>query len=295
MNILSIDIGGTYIKYGLFEDKKLKSQGKRPSEANQGYSVLIKNVDQLIEDIINSSTIDALAISTAGIVDVESGEIIHAGPTIPGYKGFNWKNHIMNKFGLKCHLDNDVNCALLGEYSIGAAKGKDKILMLAIGTGIGGAYLSDGKIFRGANACGLELGYMNMGTDKFENFASTSALLAYYQKISGKENSNGIEIFELAKNDDLEAFEAIDYTMDMLAKGIANVTYILDPATILLGGGIMEQESFLRPIIEEKLKKYMLPLAHEKLELLFAKAGNMAASFGALYHFYQMEEQDELF
>ncbi|MDO5027266.1 MAG: ROK family protein [Tissierellia bacterium] len=289
MNILAIDIGGSFIKYGLFEGKKLILQGKEKSNASKGYKELVKAFDKIVDGLRVEYDIEAVAISTAGVVDVESGEIIHAGPTIANYKGFNWKKHVLEKYSLKCQVDNDVNCALLGEYSIGSAQDKDQVLMLAVGTGVGGAFLTGGRIFRGANNCGLEVGYMSFGQDKFEHFASTSGLINYYKSISGKKNCDGLEIFDLAKKNDSKALEAIDVTMDYLCRGIANITYILDPSYIVLGGGIMEQEDFLRPIIEEKLGKYMLPLAYGNLKLLFAKAGNMAASYGALHHYYQME------
>lgn len=291
MNILAIDIGGTFIKYGVFEGKTLKINGKEKSNASKGYEELVKSFDLIVDKVRKDFEIQAIAISTAGVVDVESGEIIHAGYTIPGYKGFNWKRHVFKKYGLECQVDNDVNCALLGEHSIGSVVDKDDVLMLAVGTGIGGAFLKKGKIFRGANNCGLEVGYMNIAAGVFEKVASTSALVDYYKSISGKEDSNGLEIFELAKKYDEKAMKSIDTIMEYLCQGIANITYILDPKYIVLGGGIMEQEEFLRPIIEEKLQKYMLDLAYEKVEILFAKAGNMAASYGALYHYYQMSDK----
>lgn len=289
MNVLAIDIGGTFIKYGMFYDKKLVIKGKQKSNADQGYDKLVQNFDIVVETVRKNFEVDAIAISTAGVVDVEEGEIIHAGPTIPRYKGFNWKKYIKEKYGLESHVDNDVNCALMGEYSIGTVKGNDEVLMIAVGTGIGGAFLKDRKIYRGSNKCGLEVGYMHIKDGVFEKLASTSALVDIYKLISGKE-SNGIEIFELAKKNDKDALQAIYKIMDNLCMGIANITYILDPKAIVLGGGIMEQEAFLRPIIEANLKKYMLPLAYDKLQLFFAKAGNMAATYGALYHFYQMGE-----
>lgn len=288
MKILAIDIGGTFIKYCIFDQGDLLEDGKARSEAINGADILVRNVDNIIEHVLNKYHIDAIAISTAGVVDVEKGQIIHAGPTIPGYKGFNWKQHIRDKYAMECQVENDVNCAALGEYSIGCAKGKDKVLVLAIGTGIGGAFISNGSIFRGNNGCAMEVGYMSLDGSEFENIASTTALVNYHKSIAKLDKSNGFLIFQLAKEKDEKAIEAIDYTMDKLCKGIANISYILDPQSIVLGGGIMEQGEYLRPIIEEKLKKYMLPIAYEKLDLSFASAGNLAASYGALYHFNSM-------
>lgn len=286
MKVLAIDIGGSFIKYGIFDDKKLIHSDKLSSEADKGTDFLVKNVDKIVENMISNYDIEGIAMSTAGIVDPIKGEIIHSGPTIPNYKGFNWKMHIKDKFNLIVELDNDVNCAALGEYTFGSARGKDCVLMLAIGTGIGGAFIKNGEIYRGANGCGLEVGYMNIDGGNFEKLASTLGLINNFNNISDKKVKSGFEIFELAKNKDSKAISAIDSTMDYLCRGIANITYVLDPKYIVLGGGIMEQEEILRPIIEKYLEKYMLPLASKNVELLFAEAGNMAASYGALYHFY---------
>lgn len=286
MKVLAIDIGGSFIKYGIFDDKKLIHSDKLASEADKGADFLVKNVDKIVENMISDYDIEGIAMSTAGIVDPIKGEIIHSGPTIPNYKGFNWKMHIKAKFNLRVELDNDVNCAALGEYTFGSARGKDCVLMLAIGTGIGGAFIKNGEIYRGANGCGLEVGYMNIDGGNFEKLASTLGLINNFNNISDKKVKSGFEIFELAKNKDSKAISAIDSTMDYLCRGIANITYVLDPKYIVLGGGIMEQEEILRPIIEKYLEKYMLPLASKNVELLFAESGNMAASYGALYHFY---------
>lgn len=286
MKILAIDIGGSFIKYGIFDDKKLIHSDKLASEAYKGADFLVKNVDKIVENMISNYDIEGIAMSTAGIVDPIKGEIMHSGPTIPNYKGINWKMHIKDKFNLRVELDNDVNCAALGEYTFGSARGKDCVLMLAIGTGIGGAFIKNGEIYRGTNGCGLEVGYMNIDGGNFEKLASTLGLINNFNNISDKKVKSGFEIFELAKNKDSEAISAIDSTMDYLCRGIANITYVLDPKYIVLGGGIMEQEEILRPIIEKYLEKYMLPLASKNVELLFAESGNMAALYGALYHFY---------
>lgn len=285
MNILALDIGGTYIKYGLFNDGRLIENGETKSEGSRGGDYIVKNVDSIIDKYKDINELQGVAISSAGVVDIESGIIIHAGNTIPNYKGFNWKKHIMEKYGLDCEIDNDVNCAALGEYSFGAAKDKDAVLMLAIGTGIGGAFIKDGNIYRGSNYTALEVGYMKMEGGCFQDISSTSALVSLYRGMTGNPEADGRHIFKRAIDGESEAIESIDRTIDNLCMGIANITYILDPKVVVLGGGIMEQREYLEPLIKKHLKKYMLPLTYDKLELEFAKAGNLAASYGALHHY----------
>ncbi|WP_425538176.1 ROK family protein [Microaceticoccus formicicus] len=284
MNILALDIGGTYIKYGLFNNNLIES-GETKSEGSRGGHYIVKNVDSIIEKYKDNYELQGVAISSAGVVDIESGTIIHAGNTIPNYKGFNWKKHIMEKYGLDCEIDNDVNCAALGEYSFGAAKDKDAVLMLAVGTGIGGAFIKDGIIYRGSNYTAMEVGYMKMEGGCFQDISSTSALVSLYREKTGNLEADGRYIFRCAKAGEREAIETIDRIMNNLCMGIANITFILDPKVVLLGGGIMEQREYLEPIIRKYLKEHMLPLTYEKVEIEFAKAGNLAASYGALHHY----------
>lgn len=292
MNILAVDIGGTFIKYGLFNNGNLVENGETRSEGSSGGSYIVKNVDSIIDKYIKITDLQGVAISSAGVVDINSGIIIHAGDTIPNYKGFNWKKHILEKYGLESEIDNDVNCAALGEYSIGAAKDKDNILMLAVGTGIGGAFIKDGNIYRGGNYTALEVGYMKMDGGCYQDISSTSALVSLYKEKTGNSSADGRYIFKCAIEGEKESIEAIDQTINNLCMGIANITYILDPKVLVLGGGIMEQSEYLRPLICKYLKKYMLPLTYDKLEIEFAKVGNMAASHGALHHFYKMKGID---
>lgn len=297
MKLLALDIGGTFIKYGIFHGYDLIMEGKKKSEGHLGGAYIVKNVDEIIEEVRKDHQVEGIAISTAGVVDVVSGEIVHAGSTIPNYKGFTWKSHIRDKYDLDCQVENDVNCAGLSEYLNGAAKGEDLILCLAIGTGIGASFIKDGKIYHGASNSACEVGYLNIDGKEFQKLASTTALVNYYRGKSGQEEADGKIIFDLAKKKDPLAIESIDYMIDNLARGIANISFILNPRILVLGGGVMEQEEYLRDKIEEKLDKYMIAIARQAMDLRFAKNGNLAGTYGALYHYYQMrkEENHEMF
>lgn len=290
MKILSMDIGGTFIKYGIFNNFELIYSGITESEGGKGGERIVKNADAVIHKCLQEHNVEAVAISTAGIVNVYTGEIVHAGPSIPNYKGINWKKHIKEKYNLESEVDNDVNCAIFGEYNKDFSNFSDSILMLSIGTGIGGGFINDGEVYRGDLFSALEVGYMNIDGHRFEDIASTTALIKYYENISGEKNQNGKLIFDLAKDGSDKAIVSIEYMIDNLCKGISNIIYILNPKLILLGGGVMEQSEYLRPIIEEKLKNYLVPYIYDEIQIEFAKNGNMASTYGALYHYYKMKE-----
>lgn len=292
MKLLALDIGGSFIKYGVFDKYQLIMEGKRPSEGSLGGPYIVKNVSEIIEEISRDHSLEGVAISTAGIVDVDKGEIIHAGHTIPNYKGFNWKSYIGEKYGLACEVENDVNCAGLSEYLNGACQNEDMVLCLAIGTGIGASFIKDGQVYHGASSSACEVGYLNVDGKEFQKIASANSLLEYYRKKSQDEKADGRVIFDLAKKKDPLAIESIDYMVDNLAKGLASISLILNPRVLVLGGGIMEQEDYLRPKIEKKLDEYMLPISRGAMDLRFAKNGNLAGTYGALYHFYKKRKED---
>lgn len=287
MRLLSLDIGGSFIKYGVFEGYKLIMSGKEKSEGVLGRDYIVKNVSQIINNILENYEIEGIAISTAGIVDTKKGKIVHAGPTIPNYTGFNWKDYIFKTYKLPCQVENDVNCAGLSEYLNGAAVNEDLILSIAVGTGIGASFIKNGQVYHGASNSACEVGYLKIDGKNFEDIASTSALVEYYKNLSSNINSDGKLIFDLAKKGDEEAIKSIDYMVDNLCKGIANITYVLNPKILILGGGIMEQEEYLRKHIEEKLDKYIIPIIRESMEIRFAKNGNLAGVYGAIYNYYQ--------
>lgn len=96
------------------------------------------------------------------MVDEEQGRILYANENIPDYSGLEWKKHMEARFKVPCQVENDVNAAALGEYAYGAGAGCESLLMLTVGTGIGGAIIQDGRILRGHSHSAGEIGYMRM-------------------------------------------------------------------------------------------------------------------------------------
>lgn len=285
---VSIDIGGTAIKYGIInENTEILEKGKILTEAHLGGPGIMEKVIHIIEEYEKKHKLSGICISTAGMVDVEKGEIFYAAPLIPNYVGTNFKKELETRFSLKCEVENDVNCAGLAENMSGAAKGRKVTLCLTIGTGIGGCILIGGEVFRGYSNSACEVGYMHMEGSDFQTLGAASILTKNVAERKGetKEKWDGYHIFESAKAGDDICLEAINKMTDILGKGIANICYVLNPQIIVLGGGIMAQEKFLRPRIEEAVKRYLIPEIAEKTEIAFAKHQNDAGMLGAYYHF----------
>lgn len=285
---VSIDIGGTAIKHGIIdENADILVKGKTPTEAQKGGPGIMRKVARIIDGYKKEYELSGICISTAGMVDVEKGEIFYSAPLIPDYTGTKIKEELERTFSIPCEVENDVNCAGLAENVSGAAKGSRSTLCITVGTGIGGCILLNGEVFHGFSGSACEVGYMYMDGSDFQTLGAASILT---KKVAAKkqepeEEWDGYNIFEAARDGDEVCLEAIDEMTDVLGKGIANICYVLNPETVVIGGGIMAQEQFLKPRIEKSIRKYLLPHIAGKTAVVFAKYQNDAGMLGAYYHF----------
>lgn len=288
---ISIDIGGTAIKYGIIDDNSnILEKNELDTKAYKGGKHILNKVISIVDTLLKTNTKDdivGVCISTAGVVDTKKGSIYHASDLIPNYTGTNFKETIEEKFNLKCEVENDVNCAGLAEYKSGASKNSKISLTLTIGTGIGGCAIIDGKVIHGISGSAFEVGYMNVRDSSFENLGSAKTLVekVAQRKNEDKSNWDGKKVFEKAKKGDQICIKAIDEMCDVLGLGIANISYILNPDTVVLGGGIMAQEDYLKERIEKSIEKYLVKRFYDQISLKFAKHRNSAGMIGAYYNF----------
>ena len=344
---ITIDIGGTAIKYGVLrEDERFLVQRETPTlAATRRGPGIVRHVRECIAPLVQEYRPAGIAVSTAGMVDPERGEIFYSAPLIPDWAGTPLKALLEEAFQLPCEVENDVNCAGLAESRSGAGKGKNFCLCLTIGTGIGGCLVSDGQIYHGAGNSALEVGYLKLPGGDFQDLASTKALVerveralradgdaarqaasmaaaggdaarqadamatadGYAARLAGAaipENGalpplpagglNGKIIFDRAIKGDALCVRAIDEMAETLGLGIANLCYVLNPDAVILGGGVMAQEAYLRPRIEAALGRSLLPHIAARTALLFAAYRNEAGMLGAFYHFQDKQEKPNL-
>ena len=312
----ALDIGGTKTKYALLGEKgEILSTYEKDTEAQRGGSFILENVKGEIHRVLaelkgnppegaqadtkgdakaertteakTEPLLFGICISTAGMVDEIKGEIIHAGPQIPEYKGCKWKEEIERTFSIPCEVENDVKCAGLGEYSFGSGKGTSSMLCLTIGTGIGGSFILNGEVYHGTSHSAMEIGYMQIPGGMFQRMASTSALVKRVASRKGEPEElwNGKRIFEEVAKEDKICLEELDRLCDALSIGLSNLCYAFNPECIVLGGGIMEQKDILLPKIWGHLQEHLVPIVAENTRLLAASLGNRAGLLGAYVHF----------
>lgn len=289
MKIIGIDIGGTTIKADLYDDFGTSlNQFKEIVtiiDYDLGTNQILNQVCDLIGEYILNYSIDGVGISTAGVVNANTGEIIYAGYTIPGYIGVNFTSEIEKRFGLSTFVENDVNCAALGELWKGQAKDKKNVVMVTIGTGIGGSIIVNGQIVNGFNYTAGEVGYIPVGNSDWQSKASTTALIHLYQKKSLKTNQTGRTFFTDLSSGDKVAKETFEIFVENLTKGLLTISYLLNPEILILGGGIMAKKDILLPEIQSSLAKNAMDNRFLPKNVVAATLGNEAGRIGAVKNF----------
>lgn len=289
MKIIGIDIGGTTIKADLYDDFGTSLNQFKEIETiidyDLGTNQILNQVCDLIGEYILNYSIDGVGISTAGVVNANTGEIIYAGYTIPGYIGVNFTSEIEKRFGLSTFVENDVNCAALGELWKGQAKDKKNVVMVTIGTGIGGSIIVNGQIVNGFNYTAGEVGYIPVGNSDWQSKASTTALIHLYQKKSLKTNQTGRTFFTDLSSGDKIAKETFEIFVENLTKGLLTISYLLNPEILILGGGILAKKDILLSEIQSSLAKNVMDNRFLPKNVVAATLGNEAGRIGAVKNF----------
>ena len=294
MYYICIDIGGTSIKYGVLSEKgEIFIDGTVSTKVTEKENFILSDVKKLVRNILDeyeNYEIKGICISTAGVVNPEKGEIAYAGPTIPKYTGTKIKEELEKEFSIPCEVENDVNCAGLGEYWKGAGKGSKSMVCLTIGTGIGGSVILDGKLLNGIGYTAGEIGYMDVNGSYIQNIASSKYLVEKVQKEKEEKEGitdaiTGVDIFELAKKGDEICIAGINEIISNLAVGVRNIIYLLNPEVIVIGGGITAQKEYLEEKIRKEVNDGMISDMFRKTRIELAQQGNQAGLLGALYNF----------
>ncbi len=275
MNILTIDIGGTEIKSAIYDEHSqlvidFKNQ---TTEITNNDNNIVGQVLTITKKAITQAGICGVAISTAGIVDVENGCIIYANDNIPRYRGTNFSILIKEKFGLPCIVENDVNAMAMAEFSL--TDGISSAFCITIGTGLGGAIIMNNKLWYGKGFSAGEIGNIPI-IDQLEN---------YYQ-ISGK-NVNGKVFFQNLHNGDTFAQQAFNTMIQTLARGLCPIIYLFSPDALIIGGGISKQGNIISDAIRNALQEMVTDEYFLPSQITTAQLGNRAGMLGALKIFLQ--------
>lgn len=287
MRIVGVDIGGTSIKLGVVDEKgNFEHSLEYDTESAKGGQYVL---EMLIKQIEHLGKIDAIGISTAGQVDRERGMLVAESANIPGTAGLQIKAPLEDHFKIPVEVENDVNAAALGEKFFGVGKNIEDFLFITYGTGVGGAIVIDSEIYYGKNGFAAEFGHMtthpggikcNCGlVGCYERYSSTTALVANAMAIDPT-YTNGKIIFEKYHAGDQVIVSLVNDWIKEISIGLSSLIHVFNPSTIIMGGGVMEQDVIVNKI-SEKVSDYILP-AFNDVEIISATLGNKAGMLGAV-------------
>ena len=250
MAILSFDIGGSSVKYAVIEKTgKILAKGKKttPQEKEEFFR-LIENVAASYR---RAYTIEGAGFSFPGAVDDVAG-VIGGSSALPYIHDFPIRQELERRLSLSAALENDANCAALGESWLGVGKEHEDLVFLVIGTGIGGAVVKGKRIHHGKHLHGGEFGYMVSDASHriLSETGSTRVLAERVADAKGlpREEMDGRKAFALADAGDADALQAVSAMYEALAMAIYNLQYAIDPEIFVLGGAVSERPGFAEEI-----------------------------------------------
>ena len=251
MRIAGVDIGGTSIKIGIFEDDALieKTSITTPFSDPDG-------VCDAIAKYLNQKRICLLGVGTAGSVDILH-ETVSASNL--GWEGVPLRKMLSSRLGVPVWIDNDAQTAAIAECHDGVCKDARCALYLTLGTGIGGAMIVEGKPFRGPNNMGAEFGHMIIHPDGERCSCGRRGCLEYYASATGLKRMAGgtsaYDVIQGAKRGDIVCRGLFEQYVRELSIGLNNLIMIFDPEVIALGGGISGAGEFLADACQKELER----------------------------------------
>lgn len=303
---IGVDVGGTKVLGGVVDQSGKVLKLARCDTPREGGTALTHAIADVAKELMADFTIDSVGVSAAGFVSSDRKTML-ATPNIAGWNGVNLDSDLTELIGLPVVIENDANAAAWGEARFGAGRGKEHLLMLTVGTGIGGGIVVNGDLYRGAFGIAAEIGHMRVVPDGhlcgcgargcFEQYGSGNALLRHAREAIAAspdiarnllsrgdgtiDGLTGQAITEAARDGDAVALAAFNTTGQWLGAGIATLSVILDPERVVIGGGVIDAGEILLEPTRAALERFM-PFAgkHPSPEIIAASLGNEAGLVG---------------
>lgn len=303
---IGIDVGGTKVLGGVVDEAGKVLTTARKDTPRQGGSALTQTIADVAKELLEQHSVASVGVSAAGFVSSDRKTMLVT-PNIADWNGVDLDNQLTKLIGLPVVIENDANAAAWGEAKFGAGKNQDHMMMLTVGTGIGGGIVVNGALYRGAFGIAAEFGHMRVVPEGhicgcgargcFEQYASGNALLRHAREainaspeiarnlLSRGDGTvaglTGQAITDAARDGDPVALAAFNTTGQWLGAGIASLAVLLDPACVVIGGGVIDAGEILLKPTRESLERNM-PFAgkHPYPQIIAAQLGNEAGLVG---------------
>ncbi|MDR2487267.1 MAG: ROK family protein [Clostridiales Family XIII bacterium] len=316
---IGIDLGGTKIACGLVDGEgRILHKASLPTDAARGAGPILADIAHLAMTVCTDGGVPFDAIPSIGIG--VPGSTNDGTGIVEWAVNLHWRDvplraPLSATTGKDIHIGNDANAAALGEYIAGAAREADTLLMLTLGTGIGGGLVLDGGIYEGHNRSALEPGHMVIRQGGrpcacgrrgcFERYASASGLVqttreameahpesALWDKVGGDiERVEGRTAFEVMASGDRTAARVVSDYLDDLACGVTSLINLFQPQLVCIGGGLSQRgEALLLPLRERVAEEVFSKHSPQNAQIAFAELGNDAGIIGAA-HLHRVERR----
>jgi len=316
--IVGVDLGGTSINVGVlpYEGGEVLGVRSMPTNSDHGAKFVVDRMVAMIRGSMEDASREAgipeggiigIGLGSPGPLDRKTGTVIET-PNL-GWRNFPLRDLISNSIGLPAELDNDANCATIGEWWMGAGKGTRALVGVTLGTGIGGGIVLDGRLFHGAADVAGEVGHMTIDSTGrkckcgnygcLEAYASGPAIAA--RAIEGLETGETSLLPSLVGGDlsrvtaetvyeaiiagDLYAKEVMRETAKFLGAGLANLINILNPEMLVISGGVTRAGEHLFEPLRAQIRRRAFRHAEESCRIVSTGLSGMAGVIGAAYMF----------
>ena len=309
---IGIDLGGTNIKVGLVDENynivaKASVKTNLPRPADEICGSIVESVWTVLNEAkVTIGEVNSIGIGTPGVANRESGVVLYSCNL--GFKNTDLRALIKKRLDKPIYVENDANAAAFGEVLAGAGKGCKDVVVVTLGTGVGGGIIVDGKIYTGFNYCGAELGHTVIEFNGrpcscgrkgcFEAYSSATALINMTKEsmeahkdskmweIAGGsiENVDGKTAFDGMRANDEAAKDVIKMYIDYLGCGLTNIVNTFQPEMLLIGGGICKEgENLTKPLYEYINRESYCVDADKVTKLGICQLGNDAGIIGAAF------------
>ncbi len=302
---VGVDVGGTKISAGLVDQNgRLTARDRRVSPATDPAEI-VRTIGELVRSLAGHHDVEAVGVCAAGFVDRQRATVVFA-PNL-AWRDEPLKERLQEDLDLPVVVENDANAAAWGEFTFGAGEDVEDLLMLTIGTGVGGGVVIDGELVRGGFGFGGEVGHIQMvpggvlcgcgNLGCLESYGSGNALVRMTKEQAAEspeaarslvdraggdlEKITGPLITQAARAADAFAVARLAELGDWIGQGVATLTAVLDPNVVVIGGGVGEAGALLLDPIRTSFESHVTVSSHRPiLEVRQARLGNAGGMVG---------------
>ncbi len=310
LSVLAVDLGGTKITAGIVSGSgQVIAKERCLTLAEEGPQSVVNRLFSTIDHLLGLkgmelSQLDSISLAVAGAIDLEKG-LVTLSPNLPGWHDIPLREMVKERYGVDTFLLNDASAAALGEHRFGAGRGVNNLILLTVGTGIGGGIIINGGLYNGSSGSAGEIGHMTIdvngpgckcgNTGCLEALASGTAMAreagsriaqgeksSLVEMVAGKIGEITVEkIGTAAGEGDVLALDVIAEAGTYLGVGMANLVNIFNPELIVVGGGVANLGELLLEPARRVVKARALRLPAQAVRIVPAQLGDEGGLLGA--------------